>query len=105
MKVTDMQHIYTTNGNGAYQGTLVTTKPCKFYSGYRGRGIPEACEVLPAGTEMRYHLRSNGGDTKSWLHVWVERPKDKYGEVVLGMELTYKCGVNEAADKYLLKNY
>lgn len=102
MKVITKSHIWTTNGNGAYQGELMTTKACKFYSGYRGRGIPEASEVLPAGTKMNYCLRSNGSDTQSWLQVWIDRPNDKYGEVVLKMELTFDIGVNEANRKYLI---
>ena len=28
MKIITKQHIWTTNGNGAYQGELMTTKAC-----------------------------------------------------------------------------
>ena len=51
---------------------------------------------------MNYCLRSNGSNTESWLQVWIKRPNDKYGEVVLKMELTFDMGVNEANRKYLI---
>lgn len=100
MRITSSHYInFESINSKSYIGTLVTTKDCEMSTGYRGRGCPIITEVVPAGTEAKFTLRSNGGNTESWLEVTVTRPEDKYDRVELHSNVTLKMPLEEAARK------